>query len=208
MKKELFDELLESVREGGAILRGEREPSRRFTFEEPDVRDLREKHGLSQPKFAAMMGISVGTLRNWEQGRRKPEGRASVAACRRTAPRGGVRGREWRFGKGTEPYAPRSGRRTKARRPAMTSTRARLDPWYALSKSMTKRKISVSLDEGLVEELKREDESLSAQVNSAVSAELERRRRHRLVVEMPDQLDAENGPVDESLVAKYVGLLE
>jgi hypothetical protein len=40
MKKELFDELLESVREGGAILRGEREPARRFTFEEPDVRDL------------------------------------------------------------------------------------------------------------------------------------------------------------------------
>ncbi len=78
MKKELFDELLESVREGGEILRGEREPSRRFSFEEPDVRSLREKHGLSQPKFAALMGISVGTLRNWEQGRRKPEGSARV----------------------------------------------------------------------------------------------------------------------------------
>jgi putative transcriptional regulator len=78
MKKELFDELLESVREGGAILRGEREPSRRFVFEEPDVRSLREKYGLSQPKFAALMGISVGTLRNWEQGRRKPEGSARV----------------------------------------------------------------------------------------------------------------------------------
>jgi hypothetical protein len=45
MKKELFDELLESVREGGAILRGELEPSRRFTREGPDVRGLREKHG-------------------------------------------------------------------------------------------------------------------------------------------------------------------
>jgi putative transcriptional regulator len=78
MKKELFDELLESVREGGAILRGEMEPSRRFTMEEPDVRGLREKHGLSQPKFAALMGISVATLRNWEQGRRKPEGSARV----------------------------------------------------------------------------------------------------------------------------------
>ncbi|HET7508933.1 MAG TPA: hypothetical protein VFJ65_01665, partial [Solirubrobacterales bacterium] len=32
----------------------------------------------SQPKFAALMGISVGTLRNWEQGRRKPEGSARV----------------------------------------------------------------------------------------------------------------------------------
>jgi len=78
MKKKLFDELLESVREGGAILRGEREPARAFFFAEPDVRSLREKHGLSQPKFAALMGISVGTLRNWEQGRRKPEGSARV----------------------------------------------------------------------------------------------------------------------------------
>lgn len=73
--------------------------------------------------------------------------------------------------------------------------------------SMAKRKVSVSLDEDLVEELKREDEGLSAQVNAAVSAELERRRRNRLLVELLDQLDAEHGPVDESLVAKYVGLL-
>jgi putative transcriptional regulator len=78
MKKELFDELLESVRQGGEILRGERAPSRSFLFEEPDVRGLREKHGLSQSRFAAMMGISVGTLRNWEQGRRKPEGSARI----------------------------------------------------------------------------------------------------------------------------------
>jgi putative transcriptional regulator len=78
MKKELFDELLESVREGGAILRGEQAPARVFSVEELDVRSLREKHGLSQPKFAALMGISVGTLRNWEQGRRKPEGSARV----------------------------------------------------------------------------------------------------------------------------------
>lgn len=78
MKKELSAELLESVREGGEILRGEREPARAFSFEELDVRRLREKHGLSQPKFAALMGISVGTLRNWEQGRRRPEGSARV----------------------------------------------------------------------------------------------------------------------------------
>jgi putative transcriptional regulator len=78
MKKELFDELVDSVREGGAILRGERKASRTFLFEGPDVRRLREKHGLSQSRFAALMGISVGTLRNWEQGRRKPEGSARV----------------------------------------------------------------------------------------------------------------------------------
>jgi putative transcriptional regulator len=78
MKKELFDELLESVREGGAILRGERAPSRIFRFEGSDIRGLRERHGLTQSRFAALMGISVGTLRNWEQGRRKPEGSARI----------------------------------------------------------------------------------------------------------------------------------
>ena len=81
MKKELFDELLASVREGGAILRGARRPTRstRSTrIAEPDVRLLRERYRLSQSKFAALMGISVATLRNWEQGRRRPEGSAKV----------------------------------------------------------------------------------------------------------------------------------
>ena len=79
--------------------------------------------------------------------------------------------------------------------------------WYALSMNPTKRKVSISLDEDLVEELEREDQGLSAQVNVAVRAELERRRRNRLLTELLDQLDAERGPVDESLVEKYVGLL-
>jgi putative transcriptional regulator len=78
MRKALFDELLESVREGGAILRGEQAASGEFYLEDPNVRSLRESYGLSQPKFAALLGISVGTLRNWEQGRRKPEGSARV----------------------------------------------------------------------------------------------------------------------------------
>lgn len=78
MKKRLFAELLESVRQGGRILRGELKPSRAFRFEDPDVRKLREGYGLSQSKFAALMGISPATLRNWEQGRRKPEGSARV----------------------------------------------------------------------------------------------------------------------------------
>ena len=70
-----------------------------------------------------------------------------------------------------------------------------------------KRKVSVSLDEDLVEELEREDQGLSAQVNVAVRAELERRRRHRLLGELLDQLDAEHGPVDESLIEKYMEIL-
>jgi putative transcriptional regulator len=41
-----------------------------------DVAALRRFVGLSQSQFAQAMGISVHTLRNWEQGRRKPEGPA------------------------------------------------------------------------------------------------------------------------------------
>ncbi|MDP8207091.1 MAG: NadS family protein [Candidatus Electryonea clarkiae] len=78
MKKALFDELLESVKQGGEILRGETEPDRIFRLDQPDVRLIRDHYGLSQTKFAKMLGISVSTLRNWEQGRRKPEGAARV----------------------------------------------------------------------------------------------------------------------------------
>ena len=41
-----------------------------------DVASLRRLVGLSQSQFAQAMGISVHTLRNWEQGRRRPEGPA------------------------------------------------------------------------------------------------------------------------------------
>ena len=78
MKKALFDELLASVRQGGAIIRGEMPPSRVVEFAEPDVRLIRERYGLTQEKFARLLGISVATLRNWEQGRRKPEGAARI----------------------------------------------------------------------------------------------------------------------------------
>lgn len=78
MKDELFSELVESVREGGAILRGEVEPASEKSFEAPDVAAIREDYGLSQTKFAALLGISVRTLQNWEQGRRHPQGPARV----------------------------------------------------------------------------------------------------------------------------------
>jgi putative transcriptional regulator len=78
MKKELFEELFESVKQGGAILRSKTKPSRSFEFPKSEVRKIREGYGLSQDKFAGLMGISVATLRNWEQGRRKPEGPARI----------------------------------------------------------------------------------------------------------------------------------
>lgn len=78
MRDELFAELVASVKEGGAILRGEKAPSRRFKVEKPDAKQIRERLGLSQPELATMLGISVDTLQNWEQGRRSPVGPARV----------------------------------------------------------------------------------------------------------------------------------
>ncbi len=78
MKDELFQELLTSVKQGAAIMKGTLQPAQTFEFPETEVRALRERFGLSQDKFAHLVGISVGTLRNWEQGRRKPEGPARV----------------------------------------------------------------------------------------------------------------------------------
>lgn len=78
MKDELFHELVTSVREGGAILRGRAKPSRRFVIDAPDIKRIRSRYKLSQPAFAALLGISVATLRNWEQGRRTPEGPARI----------------------------------------------------------------------------------------------------------------------------------
>jgi len=42
----------------------------------PDVSSIREKTGLSQSRFAALLGVSVRTLQDWEQGRRAPSGAA------------------------------------------------------------------------------------------------------------------------------------
>jgi putative transcriptional regulator len=78
MKDELFAELVASVREGGAILRSEIAPSRTFVLDKVDIRRIREGYKLSQGQFASLLGISIGTLRNWEQGRRQPEGPAMV----------------------------------------------------------------------------------------------------------------------------------
>ena len=76
MKQKDFDELIESVREAGRILRDEAKPSREFSFSPDDVQAIRKKLKKSQDEFALMIGVSVATLRNWEQGRRQPHGPA------------------------------------------------------------------------------------------------------------------------------------
>jgi putative transcriptional regulator len=78
MNDQLFTELVASIREGGAILRGAKRASRAFAVEGPNVKRIRANYQLSQNEFAALLGISVKTLRNWEQGRRSPEGPARV----------------------------------------------------------------------------------------------------------------------------------
>jgi putative transcriptional regulator len=80
MNDELFADLMSSIEEAGRIARGETAPSRTFVVErEPlDVMGIREGYKLSQTRFAALLGISVKTLRNWEQGRRSPAGPARV----------------------------------------------------------------------------------------------------------------------------------
>ncbi len=66
------------MREGGTILRGEAAPARPVDITGPDVKGIRAGYNLSQSEFAALMRISVATLRNWEQGRRSPEGPARI----------------------------------------------------------------------------------------------------------------------------------
>jgi putative transcriptional regulator len=78
MKEELFADLISSVREAGAIRRGELPASRVFHLEAPDIKSIRTAHKLTQAQFAAMIGVSVRTLQEWEQGRRTPEGPAMV----------------------------------------------------------------------------------------------------------------------------------
>jgi len=76
MRQDDFNDLLDSVKEAGKIKRGEIAPSRSFNFEPQDIKGIRKKLQLTQLEFAMMIGVSVATLRNWEQGRRVPEGPA------------------------------------------------------------------------------------------------------------------------------------
>ncbi|MBF0357189.1 MAG: helix-turn-helix domain-containing protein [Magnetococcales bacterium] len=78
MDDSLFSELTQSVKEAGSIKRGEKKPSREFAFAAPDVKAIRKKTGLSQSRFSQLLGVSIKTLQNWEQGRRHPQGPARV----------------------------------------------------------------------------------------------------------------------------------
>ncbi len=68
-KRDIGNEILEGLRE---IKRGEH--GRVTTL--PSVASIREGTGLSQSRFAELLGVSVRTLQEWEQGRRAPSGAA------------------------------------------------------------------------------------------------------------------------------------
>lgn len=64
---------------GSEILQGIRNLKRGNTgriLNVPPVAEIREKTGLSQSRFATLLGVSVRTLQDWEQGRRLPSGAA------------------------------------------------------------------------------------------------------------------------------------
>jgi putative transcriptional regulator len=68
-KRNIGNEILAGLRE---IKRGEH--GRVITV--PSVSSIRERTGLSQTRFAQVLGVSVRTLQDWEQGRRAPSGAA------------------------------------------------------------------------------------------------------------------------------------
>ena len=72
--------LIRAAKEARAIARGEAKPSS-YRIHLPgnvDVQSIRKRLGMSQAEFSTRFGIPPGTLRDWEQGRRIPEGPARV----------------------------------------------------------------------------------------------------------------------------------
>lgn len=78
IKRNIGQEIITGLQEIKAWKRGELK-LKTYAVEMPraaDVPAIRKELGLSQPEFAGFMGVSLGTLRNWEQERREPQGPA------------------------------------------------------------------------------------------------------------------------------------
>ncbi len=69
LDKKLFKRLVESMGQMEEIVRGVRRPRAEFYVDAAKVNEIRAITGSSQPKFAKLLHVDVGTLRNWEQGR-------------------------------------------------------------------------------------------------------------------------------------------
>jgi putative transcriptional regulator len=68
-RRNIGQEILDGIRE---IKRGEHGR----VVNRPSIASIRERTGLSQSRFAQLLGVSVRTLQEWEQGRRAPSGAA------------------------------------------------------------------------------------------------------------------------------------
>jgi putative transcriptional regulator len=80
MSKKAFQAIAEGLEDAIAFSKGAKTRGRvsKVRASDVDVAATREKLGLSQEQFAAAFGVSLGTVRNWEQGRRTPNGPALV----------------------------------------------------------------------------------------------------------------------------------
>lgn len=79
MKDEHFEAIMQGMEEARRFFAGEDVPGLRVHFPPGgDVAAIRKRTGLSQTAFARHIGVPTGTLRNWEQGRRCPDGPARV----------------------------------------------------------------------------------------------------------------------------------
>jgi putative transcriptional regulator len=76
MNRKLFEDLSKSIKEAGKIRRGRAKASRAYKYNAIDIHKLRKSVKVSQSQFARMIGVSVDTVQNWEQGRRTPRGPA------------------------------------------------------------------------------------------------------------------------------------
>ena len=76
MKNHDFNDLLTSIDQARKIHKGKLKPGRIFKFSPVVVKNIRKKLHISQAEFAYMIGVSIDTLQNWEQGRRRPDGPA------------------------------------------------------------------------------------------------------------------------------------
>ena len=73
--------ILAGMRDAVAHARGEKVEVRETVIKTPpqvDVREVRERLNMTQQEFAGQFGFSMGTLKNWEQGHRRPDGPARV----------------------------------------------------------------------------------------------------------------------------------
>jgi len=78
MKAADFKKLVTSVKQAGRIRRGEARAARVKVFKPANIRAIRDQLRQTQVEFAYMIGVSPATLRNWEQGRRMPDGPAQA----------------------------------------------------------------------------------------------------------------------------------